>query len=340
MSELEEYNNFEEKSNFFYHNIIDTKEDLLKMFVRIDDIYYGNKDSIQTERNKKNINYYNPNIIFRGVNKAKYKLFNTIQRKWIQEEIYLKYNSNAENASIFDKFINENIENYRTNKNKLNEILNTEYTNERLTDIGLLSILQHNEFFTPLLDWSINYFIALYFSTLEINSNIHSDIDNYFSLYLIDTNKYLDNLPNFIFIKQLVMYSVYNLRNKYPKNDFNYVENIINIYNYNILKNHKLLLLSDWKYLVEENISVNTNQNILCQKGLFIFNNDPILPLENVFNESINKNIINIDGSPYYDQIKDKIWCFDIHNDLSSDIKLILEKKGINRKKLYPNEKD
>lgn len=156
---LPEYQTREEKTKFFSHVKIDTKD--------VFDSHFGFllADS--------------PHCIFRGVHEAKYKLFTSVQREWIT-------NGLGRHTTI-NNLVNTLIQNIRNSK-----ILNTYYQSLNIaqTDLLYLSLLQHYSAPTPLLDFSHDLHVALYFAT----KNVHTDstnnvLDDYFSLYYIDLDK-------------------------------------------------------------------------------------------------------------------------------------------------------
>ena len=86
----------------------------------------------------------------------------------------------------------------------------------------------------------------------------------------------------------------------------------------------------------EENIvrfNLNNNLNIVNQKGVFIFNNNPILSLEEVGMNLYKEN------NPDKDSYKFSK-CINIHKNLKDDIIKYLKKKGITKNYVYPNPKN
>jgi hypothetical protein len=129
--------------------------------------------------------YKNPKakfeFFYRGMAEAKYKLFNSAQREWLVNNIeswgternYLNFIksliSEAKKQKIFEKVL---------------EYHQINYDNE--ADFPILSVLQHYGAPTPLMDWSYNLNVALYFATENVNPfTASNDIDGYFSIYII-----------------------------------------------------------------------------------------------------------------------------------------------------------
>ena len=121
------------------------------------------------------------NFIFRGVNEAKYKLYNSAQRYWITHELK---DFNAENYVYFVCNLIHNAKNY------LNGILDKYFKSFGYypNDFSILSFLQHYKAPTPLLDWTkiLNY--ALFFSLDNLEHFQRNDINNYVSIYALDTS--------------------------------------------------------------------------------------------------------------------------------------------------------
>ncbi len=155
---LEEYSNLVQKESFFETNNVHT-------YKEFDSIYEDLK--MQT-------------LLYRGIHEARYKIYTSAQREWITNEY-------SNQGITFTQFIQSIITNIRQNT-----ILSKYYKSLNINENDLLyiSLLQHYGAPSPLLDFTHSLNIALYFA-LEGMSIVSSnnDIDNYFSLYIIDRNK-------------------------------------------------------------------------------------------------------------------------------------------------------
>lgn len=129
------------------------------------------------------------NIIFRGVNEAKFRMYTSLQRAYQCNKIDLSISPS--------NFIRDEISNLRNCKKHL---LNRYYRSLNLTDSDYLylSYLQHYGAVTPFLDFSKNIRISLYFATSNVSyCSSSNDIDSYFSLYWMDLTKMFE-LPDII----------------------------------------------------------------------------------------------------------------------------------------------
>lgn len=156
---LPEYRSIEEKRPKF-------------CYVKID-------DKTTLDSHLKNLLESCPRCIFRGVREARYKLFTSVQREWIT-------NGLGRHTTIND-LVGSLLKNIRQNT-KLNDYFQS--MNIVQTDFLYLSLLQHYSAPTPLLDFTHDYQVALYFATANIaTASAANDIDDYFSLYYIDLDK-------------------------------------------------------------------------------------------------------------------------------------------------------
>jgi hypothetical protein len=148
------YNNFEEKKEYFKIIKIETLEQFNTFF----------KEHKSESKG-----------IYRGINNAKYKIFTTLQRENIL-------------GNITNTF---SIENYVSNfRNKPSIKKYFETININLSKISVLSFLQHHKSPTPLIDFTTNLEIALFFAIENMIDNLwdnsENEIENYFSIFHIN----------------------------------------------------------------------------------------------------------------------------------------------------------
>ena len=309
MGKIPSYNSFEEKNVFYLQDkqfpLIDTIEDFDKWYRRISNIKIISKD-------EKLISKYRDRGFFRGMGDAKHKLFSSAQRLWITNEL------NDRPANDYFNFFQRLVDS-ASDTLLLKKVF--EYYNIHVgqRDFPLLSILQHYGAPTPLMDWTYNVDVALYFAT-EKNGASYSNnpIDQYFSIYYIDKSK------------------------QKPKE-------LNNIFDWNSGHFPKLVSFADWQNSVNaifyisdfENdrtpnrgfrdvrpMTTYYNQNILPQEGLFIFSPYPKKPLEECFKTDHYKNGNNLELNPFT--------CYNIKKDLSEYIRHKIKFKDIDNAFIYP----
>lgn len=244
-----------------------------------------------------------PRFFFRGVNEAKYKLYNSGQRAWLTYELNKFYTS-------YQDIIRIQITNVKKAQNGL---LAKFYKNlgSKAYDLTLLSFLQHYGGATPFLDWTEDIHVALYFALDGLKQFSATGIDNYFSVYVIDNEIFPD-------WQDLIKQESKELKEKkevekiinnpfYFQKPF-YLKWGVNTIN---LQNHPPFLI----HINRENL------NIINQRGLFVFNPCPELPLEQVIGCK-------------------KIKCYNIHKSLSEYIRDKLNTKKITEDFIYPQEEE
>ena len=160
--EMPRYNSLEEKKLFFTCQTIDNKTALF--------------DTIAMIRKKG----MRKNHIYRGVNSASFKLYTAAQRKWIENDLYRTISYN-------------NFVNCILNKAKSNNLLGRYFSSigVKANDLLYLSFLQHYCPQTPLLDFTHNLDVALFFATKGKRARKGSPIEDYVSLYYCSSNRFI-----------------------------------------------------------------------------------------------------------------------------------------------------
>ena len=292
---LEEYSNLSQKEPFFETKNINT-------YKEFDNIYEELKENT---------------LLYRGIHEAKYKIYTSAQREWITNEY-------SKNGMTYTQFIQSIISNIRKNT-----ILSKYYKSLNINENDLLyiSLLQHYGAPSPLLDFTYNINIALYFALdgMKIASS-DNEIDNYFSLYIINRNKCGNELVDIV---SLLYQGLENGRAMLE--DFKTHNPKINL-DYSLLKDvdkytkwikqdgtndglHKMdcgfldnPLKSGTISMYETNeILYWSNINLIAQQGCFIFYTKEDLPVEKYFGGD-NKFL-------------PKLKCINIHKSLSEYIK-------------------
>ena len=305
---LPEYKSLEEKATLFSHIKMDTK-----------DVLDFHLEKLQE---------FSPNCIFRGVNEAKYKVYTSVQRSWICNGLGRHSSINLMVDSMITSLSNNVtlIDYYKS----LNIIP---------TDLLYLGLLQHYSAPTPLLDFTYDYKTALYFATKGLSEGCSdSEIDDYFSLYYIDTDKYGDQLVKMDeFLNNgldagVAMYE--DIISKYPGTVDKQFD--VDIYT-RWIKRHPLyddglctikMMFIDNPLKFKEITTPYTheglywsNLNIIAQKGCFILYNNDCMPMEEYIGQSA---------------CLPKIWCIDIHKSLAEYVrKHYLQ--GLSESLLFPD---
>lgn len=235
------YWSLEEKSNFFnFVKPIETNEEFDAFWNRLE------VADASTE------------FIYRGVKKAEYKLYNSLQRMWLEHRPQ-QYGLN------YDQFIANSIEISSIVPSKLRGIIKTENG-----DLGNLGAMQHyyeedrgQTAPTPLLDFSFNPFIALYFALEPSSSKTVGELASYCSIYSVNLNNWLlQGYQNLFhqFVKnakdQSVKYSeihIAPLAHLHTHDDFFKLKNNKRIIN----QEGTFFLVTDERFAVEERLKLD-----------------------------------------------------------------------------------
>ncbi|WP_162427278.1 FRG domain-containing protein [Pontibacter pudoricolor] len=172
MARLPEFATLDSKNSFFDYtdyNIINTKEEFDHWFNRF------NSDNKHGPRE---------DYIYRGMKEAKHKLFTSSQRQWITNDMEEWY------PKPYLRYVQDLVERSKS-KPLIKKVFDVYDYTPLERDVPVLSILQHYGAPTPLMDWTYNINVALFFATENVKGgNGNGDIENYFSIYFVNKTKH------------------------------------------------------------------------------------------------------------------------------------------------------
>ena len=296
---LQEYSSIEEKATFF-------KNGEIKISINIEGVF--EKLAEFTEKGN--------GFIFRGCSEAKYKLYSSAQRIYMNQELHKQVPEDSI-AEHYKNFVAGLIENCKVwNNGVVSKLLKSSGIDEN-NAIAYLSYMQHFGVPTPFLDYSYNPYVSLFFAIENLNY-IPSDneIDNYFSLYYTYADATMFKSWKYVFDENL------------KKEDISYET---------IDANDMSIILPD-----DELYKIINSVNIINQEGLFFYNNHPCYPLERTYKEFADfikeeKGQARFEELNMHDTLSA---CFNIHKSLIPAIREKLDDLGINKNYIYPEMAD
>ncbi len=246
-------------------------------------------------------------LIYRGVSEAKYKLLTSAQRLWIVNEMGQWANM------TYLEFISKLVD--KTNERPVvKEVFKLYGYTRTEREFPILSLLQHYGAPSPLLDWSYDLNVSIYCSVdgaenRQGNANL---IGNYFSLYRLNKRKYPNELLNIIdtpygkLYPSVADFHHIDVSTAHPNSNFIFYISDFERKGESVFGGQgprKLLLKRRKPY------TTVYNQNIITQKGMFIFNPFSTKSIEEIFNASSQEEGWNLKLGPFE--------CFNIHKDLA-----------------------
>ena len=323
---MTEYETLLQKELFFEQVNIETEKDF-------DSIFEEHIDS--------------KDILYRGTSEAKWRLYSSLQRYWINEKIYKK-------GIDYKSFVEKLAENAKKQQgNVLEKYFKKNGINPN-NDIAILSFLQHHGCPTPLVDWSSSFVNSLYFATenIKMKKDDIREIDKYFSVYYIE-EKDLNSTSLVNVVEMGISEMQKHVRNNVIKNgesegiskiemDKFFSEERLKLATKMIHQNSLIEHLTKTERMMEfpltyfsdineENdvqFSLNNSMNIVNQQGVFVWNSHPYKPIELVGNEQYNKN-----KNAIYRFSK----CYNINKNLAPYIIEKISKLGIIKDYIYPD---
>jgi hypothetical protein len=315
-----------QKDLYFNQQIINTEQE-------VDDLF----DELLTLKNH----------LFRGLSEAKYALYSTLQREWINKKLFLKY-------STYEEYLVKLVETARNIDNGILQKYLTKTGFIAKNDLSILSFLQHYGCPTPLIDWSYNFKVALYFATANKREpTVNKYIDKYFSLYFLDQKyfdeisinrdvyKSIDNNKDFLKSNMARGFKSINMEISVNNIDDETIKRLAlqNVVPFQIMEFSKITNMMNLptSYLSERHDEfplpnyLQNSLHIMSQEGVFTWNNDAFLPFEAA---------VKRDNSKSKDHVNNKIaGCVNINKNLKEYIIKKLKQSSLNKNTIYPNPK-
>lgn len=310
MGSLSEYNNLKEKSQYYNCTTIDNIQDFDNIF----------QDIVQ----------HQSEYVFRSVNEARFKLYSSAQRQWIWNDLFKNYHS-------YEDYINSRIVLVQNHQDIISFFSNNKIS---LNDFAILALLQHYSQPSPLVDFTYNPLLSLFFAFDNVKSGTTgNEIDNYVSLYRL---KYTH--PCFCSIQDVNVHGVDTLSDilrdsDIPLSQIDTSKVLFDIKNltYHEYADIEIMLVHGDKMGIT-NIEIPalgftctyniTNPNLKNQEGLFMLNTTEDIPLEDLIRRK-------------HRYVGPLIDCYDINKELEPYIKATyLDPAGINHSLIYPQNQD
>lgn len=255
------------------------------------------------------VDYY-----FRGMGKASYKLYTSGQRYRIENDILI---DEIDGASLYQRILHRT---RRAQGGVIEQLMDASGIS-RHDDIALFSYIQHHGGPSPFLDFTEDPFVAMYFAAEKVKiCPTENELDQYFSVYSVP--RYVAKPFNFQWKQAGPRWGLEGTH----------------MASYSAWHQGKCLVMTqDW---IQQEIGpevgrVRNNLNIINQKGLFICNNEPTLPLMEM--------ILEHESKLAHAALKDRLMsshfkCVNIHNSLAEYVqeKLAARNPAVVEPFIYP----
>jgi len=183
---LEEYTTIEEKEPFFTNGGSRINVNIEGIFDKLLEFYETGTG-----------------FIFRGCSEAKFRLYNSAQRLYMNQDLHKQVPSDhiSEHYKNFIAGLIENCKNW--NNGVVARLLKSTGIDEN-NALAYLSYMQHFGVPTPFLDYTFNPYVALFFAIDNLTYKpSNNEIDNYFSLYYTYTDATIFQSWKYVFDENL-----------------------------------------------------------------------------------------------------------------------------------------
>lgn len=327
---VSEYDHLLQKHNFFSQIQIDSESDF-------DRIYDSLKKS--------------PNHLFRGQAEAKWRLYSSLQRNWVHGDFS---NKGINFQTFLQNMLNEGVKDYSHEIERILGVSNADTIN----DLSVMGFLQHHGCPTPLLDWTYNFKVALFFAIDGISAaSSKREIENYLSVYHIEEEYFkggsvrsviensLDRLNPLMkdrLMRQICGRDIERYNRMKVKFEDSLLFDPSRYYGSGMIKHLVQLphmINTGYGYYSDADpssgiiFSMSNNPNIKNQEGVFTFNASPHFPLEMQAYEYSKEDYGQEDNTNF--KFCD---CININKSLVPYIREKLNNDGVTQPYIYPSE--
>lgn len=291
------------------------------------------------------------NHYYRGQREAMWQLYTTGQRKWIDDRLH-------ESETSYDAFMQRMVANARTAHDGLLVKYLERIGMDPLSDMAVLSFLQHHGGPTPLQDWTLSFANAVFFALDHLRKDGDAEEDHYCSVYHIEDGGFASADLQQIFreaieaalpdlAKRSEEWARQNgieeeLIQKSSSGGF-FINYVLNSLGPDMVREKasiaNLMRMSDGaplNFFADRedfpwlSFSMNNSLNIRNQKGVFLWNYHEALPTEQVGRKL---HMANNGGDEGYKFCR----CFNINKKLEGHIRAKLDAAGITKDFIYPD---